>query len=199
MPFSRHPVVIFCQANHRFAKRRSVRLVDLEGERFILRENGSTTRKALELAFEEARIQLNVVMEVSSREIIREAVLQGLGIAAVSLVEYVPGPGLHMVKISDAEIHTYAHVLCLAERRETRMVREFLDTITPGVAQRREPAPEYAAVDPPNVSAAEARPQTVSLFLRICRPNDSDHRKLTSRLFLANYRCALKLDLRRHR
>jgi hypothetical protein len=42
-----------------------------------------------------------------------------------------------MVKISDAEIHTYAHVLCLAERRETRMVREFLDTITPAPAQKR--------------------------------------------------------------
>jgi len=137
VPFSKHPVVIFCSASHRFARRRSIRLADLEGERFILRETGSTTRKALELALDKAGIRPNVVMEISSREVIREAVAQGLGIGAVSIVEHVPGPGLHMVKISDAEIHTYAHVLCLAERRETRMVREFLDTIKATPAQKR--------------------------------------------------------------
>ena len=68
-------------------------------------------------------------MEVASREIIREAVAQGVGIAAVSEVEYVPGPGLHAVRISDAPVRTYAHVVCLAERRETRMVRTFFDVI----------------------------------------------------------------------
>jgi DNA-binding transcriptional LysR family regulator len=36
-------------------------------------------------------------MEVASREIIREAVVQGLGIAAVSEVEYVAGAGLACV------------------------------------------------------------------------------------------------------
>lgn len=137
VPFSKHPVVIFCSAEHRFARRRSIRLADLEGERLILRETGSTTRKALELALDKTRIKPKVVMEISSREVIREAVSQGLGIGAVSLVEYVPGPGLHMVKISDAEIHTYAHVLCLAERRETRIVREFFDMIVPAPAQKK--------------------------------------------------------------
>lgn len=137
VPFSKHPVVIFCSAKHRFARRRSIRLADLEGERLILRETGSTTRKALELALDKTRIKPKVVMEISSREVIREAVSQGLGIGAVSLVEYVPGPGLHMVKISDAEIHTYAHVLCLAERRETRIVREFFDMIVPAPAQKK--------------------------------------------------------------
>ena len=76
-------------------------------------------------------------MEIASREVIRETVAQGIGIAAVSLVEYVPGPGLHMVRISDAEIHTHAHVLCLAERRDMRMVRAFLDTVMPMAEKKR--------------------------------------------------------------
>jgi LysR family transcriptional regulator, low CO2-responsive transcriptional regulator len=66
---------------------------------------------------------------------IREAVSLGVGIAAVSLVEYMPGPGLHMVKITDAEVFTYAHVLCLAQRREMRMLRAFFDTIEPITAR----------------------------------------------------------------
>lgn len=130
MPFNKHPVVVFTSSAHRFARRRNIRIADLQGERLILREQGSTTRKALEQALEKAKIRPEIVMEIASREVIREAVAQGIGIAAVSLVEYAPGPGLHMVKISNAEIYTYAHVVCLVERREMRMVSAFFDTMT---------------------------------------------------------------------
>lgn len=129
VPYSEHPVVIFCNGEHRFARRRSIRTAELQGERLILREQGSTTRKAIEQALRAARVEPEVVMEVASREIIREAVMQGLGVAAVSEVEYVPGPGLHAVRISDAQVRTYAHVVCLAERRDTRMVRAFFDGV----------------------------------------------------------------------
>lgn len=147
VPFSMHPVVIFTSSAHRFARRRNIRMADLQGERMILREQGSTTRKALELALHKANVQTEVVMEISSREVIRETVAKGIGIAAVSLVEYVPGPGLHMVHISDAEIHTHAHVLCLAERREMRMVRAFFDTFVPPADAPRgqRPMPKAAA------------------------------------------------------
>ena len=138
VPFGRHPVGIFTASSHRFARRRSIRLAELQGERMILREDGSTTRKALELALGEAGITVEPVMEISSREMIREAVSQGIGIAAVSTVEYVPGPGLHLVGISDAQIFTYAHILCLAERRSMRMVKAFFDTALnrPGFARK---------------------------------------------------------------
>lgn len=142
VPFSRHPVVIIAPSAHRFARRRSIRIADLEGERLIMRERGSTTRSELEKALTQARVGVDVVMEVASREVIREAVLQGLGIAAVSSVEFVPGPGLHTVRISDAEVFTYAHVLCLAQRREMRMLRAFFDTIEPiAVSRRTRPRP----------------------------------------------------------
>ena len=130
VPYSEHPIVIFCSTNHRFAKRRSIRTSELQGERLILREKGSTTRKAIESALAAAKVEPEIVMEVASREIIREAVVQGLGVAAVSEVEYVPGPGLHTVRISDAEIRTYTHVVCLAERRDTRLIRTFFDVTT---------------------------------------------------------------------
>ena len=134
VPFMKQPVVIFVPSSHRFARRRAIRLAELEGERLIMREQGSTTRKALELALDKARIKTDVVMEIGSREVIREAVLQGLGIAAVSEVEYVPAPDLHRVAISDTEIFTSAHALCLAERRDMRMVSAFFDTLSPALS-----------------------------------------------------------------
>jgi aminoethylphosphonate catabolism LysR family transcriptional regulator len=130
IPYSRHPVIIFVHEKHRFAKRRSIRIRDLDGEPLIMREQGSTTRKALEEALRQAAIKPLVAMEIGSREIIREAVLKGIGIAAVSQVEYVPAPGLHAVRISDAEIYTYAHVVCLQERRQSRLVSAFIDSVS---------------------------------------------------------------------
>ncbi|RYX92464.1 MAG: LysR family transcriptional regulator [Comamonadaceae bacterium] len=130
VPYSKHPVLIFCAATHRFARRRTIRTEELRGERFLMREPGSTTRKALESALKAAGIEPEIVMEIASREIIRAAVARGLGIAGVSEAEYVPGPGLHAVRLSDASIHTYAHATCLAERQDTRMVRAFFDVIS---------------------------------------------------------------------
>ncbi|MDH5857535.1 LysR substrate-binding domain-containing protein [Lampropedia aestuarii] len=126
-PYSEHGVAIICSAQHRFAQRRSITLAELEGERLILREPGSTTRTALERALQTAGVSPQVVMEIASREIIREAVLQNVGLAAVSEVEFVPGPGLRSVRIHGAHVRTYAHVVCLAERQESALVRAFVD------------------------------------------------------------------------
>ncbi len=129
VPYSEHPIVILVPAGHRFAKRRSIRTAELAGEPLIMREQGSTTRKAIEAALKSAKVEPKVVMEIASREIIREAVVQGIGLAAVSEVEFVPGPGLHAVRLADAEARTYAHVVCLGERRDMRMVRSFFEVI----------------------------------------------------------------------
>jgi len=126
IPYSRHRVVVFAHRDHRFAKRRSIRIAELQDEGMILREEGSTTRKAVDDALRTAKITPRVVMEIGSREAIREAVIMGVGIGVVSEVEYIPHADLRQVPISDSEIYTHAHVVCLKERRETRLVRAFL-------------------------------------------------------------------------
>jgi aminoethylphosphonate catabolism LysR family transcriptional regulator len=129
VPYSRHPIVVFVHRAHRFATRKSIRIRELEGEGMILREVGSTTRKALDDALRKAGVTPRVVMEIGSREAIREAVIMGVGIGAVSEIEYIPDPEIRMVRVSDAEMHTHAHVVCLEERREARLVRAFLGIV----------------------------------------------------------------------
>jgi LysR family transcriptional regulator, low CO2-responsive transcriptional regulator len=129
MPYSRHPVVLFVHRSHRLGRRKSVDLKELTGERIIMREVGSTTRKALEEALHTAGVKPRIAMEIGSREAIREAVAKGLGVGSVSDVEYVEHPDLRMLRIADAEVYTYAHVLCLQERRGSRVVKAFLDVV----------------------------------------------------------------------
>jgi LysR family transcriptional regulator, low CO2-responsive transcriptional regulator len=129
VPYRRHPVVIFVHRSHRFAGRKSIRIKDLDGEGMILREAGSTTRKALEEALERARVKPRVLMEIGSREAIREAVIKGVGIGAVSEIEYIPDPELRVLRVRDADMFTHAHVVCLEERRGARLVKAFLHIV----------------------------------------------------------------------
>jgi LysR family transcriptional regulator, low CO2-responsive transcriptional regulator len=129
VPYRRHPVVIFVHRSHRFAGRKSLRIRDLQGEEMILREVGSTTRKALEEALEQHNVAPRVLMEIGSREAIREAVIKGVGIGAVSEIEYIPDPALRVLRVRDADMFTHAHVVCLEERRGARLVKAFLEIV----------------------------------------------------------------------
>ncbi len=127
IPYSRHSVIAFVNKRHEFAKRESVKLVELEGRGFVLREHGSTTRLAFQNALDAAGIKVNVVMEIGSREAIWLAVARGIGIGVVSDVEFIPHKDLHPIEIEDAEIFTTAHITCLTERRASRLIRAFFD------------------------------------------------------------------------
>ncbi|WNJ98928.1 LysR substrate-binding domain-containing protein [Thalassospiraceae bacterium LMO-JJ14] len=127
MPYSRHKVVIFSNKSHRFARRRSIRIAELEGERMVLRERGSTTRLALEAALKDHGVSINPVMEIGSREAVWLAVARGIGIGVVSDIEFIPHPDLHVFGVSDADIYTTAHVNCLMERRNSRLIDAFFE------------------------------------------------------------------------
>jgi len=126
-PFSRHPVVVFVNADHPFAKRQQIKLEELQGQRFVHRETGSTTRLAFEEALNKAGVKIDPVMEVGSREAVWLAVERGIGIGVVSDVEFNPHPNLRTIKISDTEIVTTAHITCLAERAESKIIKTFFD------------------------------------------------------------------------
>lgn len=126
-PFSRHPVVVFVNKHHRFARRKAIRIEELDGERVVLREVGSTTRLALENALQRSGVSIDPIMEIGSREAVWMAVQRGIGIGVVSDIEFVPHADLRTVRILNAGIFTYAHVVCLAERVESRMIRAFFE------------------------------------------------------------------------
>jgi aminoethylphosphonate catabolism LysR family transcriptional regulator len=149
IPYRRHRVVVFCPADHPFARRRGIRARDMEGQRLIVREAGSTTRRAFDQAMRAADTRPRVVMEIGSRESIREAVAKGIGLGVVSEAEFIPDSRIRAVPVIDAEIYTYAHVVYLRERQKARLVRAFLDvldgllTASPVGSRRRRPAASH--------------------------------------------------------
>ncbi|MBL8699714.1 MAG: LysR family transcriptional regulator [Alphaproteobacteria bacterium] len=136
VPYSRHPVAVFVDTGHPWARRRSIRIRELGGQRMILRELGSTTRRAFEEALDRAGVRIGRAIEIGSREAVWLAVARGMGIGVVSEFEFTPHPRLHLLRVSDAEIYTYAHVVCLAERRAAPLIAAFLDVVAGLLAHR---------------------------------------------------------------
>lgn len=129
VPYSRHPVIAFVNVDHPLARRREISIREFANLHVVLRERGSTTRLAFERALATAKIDLPPFTEIGSREAIWMAVERGMGVGIVSEFEFIPHARLKPLRIKDAAIYTYAHVVCLAERKEARLIRAFLTVV----------------------------------------------------------------------
>lgn len=130
-PLRRDHLIAFVERTHPWARRDAIGLADLARQRVILREIGSTTRRAFEVAGARAGIPLGEVLEIGSREGVREAVAAGLGVGIVSAFEFGHDERLRALAIEDIDIEMMEYVACLADRRDLRMVRAFLDAVPP--------------------------------------------------------------------
>ena len=129
--FAKEPLVLFALKTHPLAQRKVVRLEELSGHTLVLREPGSTTREAFERALQQAGVQPGAVWEIGSREAVWMAVLKGLGLGVVVEQELAPHPDLCLLRIADLDLHTTAHLACLKERRDSRLIQAFLETVLP--------------------------------------------------------------------
>jgi DNA-binding transcriptional LysR family regulator len=82
--FAPHPYVIVAAPDHRLAGRRRIPLAVLARERFVVREKGSDTWNSMEDAFGRRLPKLNIAMEITSTETIKQAVIAGMGVSFLS-------------------------------------------------------------------------------------------------------------------
>jgi DNA-binding transcriptional LysR family regulator len=82
--FARHPHCIVAAPAHPLAGKRRIAWSELKGEPFIFREPGSATRQFLEHLLQSQSLQVNVTMELSGNETIKQAVMAGMGISFMS-------------------------------------------------------------------------------------------------------------------
>lgn len=83
--FAAHPLVFVCPPGHPLLKIGHTPVSALEPYAFIVREQGSGTRTAMEGFFSEHRFEPHITMEMSSNETIKQAVMAGMGLSFLSL------------------------------------------------------------------------------------------------------------------
>lgn len=89
-PFMNNSLVIVCSPEHPLAVETStskmpIPIERLQNETFVVREQGSGTRIAMQRFFTERGIELKTGMEMTSNEAIKHAVEAGLGLGIVSI------------------------------------------------------------------------------------------------------------------
>lgn len=139
-PYCRSDVVLFVNIDHPWADRKNVRIEELAGQKCILREKTSATRQALDQAIAEAGDTLGEVLEINSREAVMDGIIRGLGVGAVSELEYLPHELLKVIRKSDANVFISFYVACLNRRKNHPLIQAFLKTAEGIIKQRNPPA-----------------------------------------------------------
>jgi DNA-binding transcriptional LysR family regulator len=83
-PFAANPLVFVASPEHPLASESGLRAEDLRQQSFIVREQGSGTRTAMEAFFNQARFQPRFTMELQSNDAIKQAVKANLGLSFLS-------------------------------------------------------------------------------------------------------------------
>jgi len=84
-PFLENPLVVVSNPNHYLAEKNHVSLKELAKEEFVIREEGSGTRSAIERFFKEHDLEFKTKMDMSNNRAIKHAAEEDLGLAIVSM------------------------------------------------------------------------------------------------------------------
>jgi DNA-binding transcriptional LysR family regulator len=101
--FMENPLVAIAPVNHPLVGKRDIPIQTLLRETFIIREEGSGTRNAVERFFAEKGFEVATTMSMSSNEAIKQAVEAGLGLGIVSIHTLEMELELNRLAILDVE------------------------------------------------------------------------------------------------
>ncbi len=134
-PFQSDELVVAVPARHPWAKKRTIVLDDLRAEPFILREQGSGTRKIMQDRLEHAGFStgdMNVSAIVGSSDAVRQAVKAGLGVSILSsraLTDDLEAGRIAAVRIRGVKMERNFYVVLLKGRSRSPLCRSFLEFI----------------------------------------------------------------------
>ena len=129
IPYRRQPLIVIASSSHPLASLKTMTLSDLDGQEFVLREQGSQTRSIFESGLAVAGVRVRSSLEVGSREAVRESVAQGLGLGVVAQTAFVADSRLAVLPIRDMGLSTHVHVICLVERLSAPLIASFLGVV----------------------------------------------------------------------
>jgi len=121
-------LVVFSAPNHPLARAETVGLIDVAEYPFVMREEGSGTRRIVEDRFREAGIQPRVACALGSTNAIKRAVATGLGLGIVSALAVATEVerGEAIIIRTPLSLTRQLHTIRLAWRRESAALRAFL-------------------------------------------------------------------------
>src|SRR5512139_3465855 len=128
-PIMDNPIVVLAAPDHPLARRKRIPLDRIAAEPWLMREKGSGTRNAIERMFSGHGLNIHQRLELGSNEAIKQAILAGLGISALSrdtLALNQPGQ-FAVLDVEGFPILRHWYAVYPAGRQLSVVARAFLD------------------------------------------------------------------------
>lgn len=131
-PWLEEELMIAVPRDHRLGKQKTVKLENVSGERWVIRERGSGTRMAMEAVLAQANMKiddLNVQAELGSTSAVLAAVEAGMGITMVSSLALAKSgtSGLTALKLDGVEARRKFYVIYPRQKNRRITVNNFIE------------------------------------------------------------------------
>lgn len=131
--FLENPLVVVTYPEDRLTAKKKVSLKELVKEEFVMREEGSGTRIAIERFFAEQELEFKTKMDMSNNRAIKHAAEEGLGLAIVFMHTLELEIKAKTLKIVNVEGKAFPSILigmsCSSKENVCLLLRRFLKII----------------------------------------------------------------------
>ncbi|MGD9055941.1 MAG: LysR family transcriptional regulator [Desulfobacterales bacterium] len=131
-PFSQEEMAVIVAPGHPLTKKKKITFADLANLPFIMKENGSGTRKLVEELFEMEGCTPNILMETSNTEFIKQLVQRGEGVSFVvkeAVAAELKEKKLTAVPLRGPKVYLGVSIAYLKEQVLSPPARAFVDTL----------------------------------------------------------------------
>jgi DNA-binding transcriptional LysR family regulator len=132
-PFLDNPLVVIAPLDHPWVGRQKpISLKEIANETFVVREEGSGTRIAMERFFGEQGMKLKTGMEMTSNSAIKSSVEAGLGLGIVSIHTLeleLESKHLAVLNVEGLPILRHWHVVHCSNKRLPPIAQAFVDFV----------------------------------------------------------------------
>jgi DNA-binding transcriptional LysR family regulator len=132
-PFSKEEMALIVAPDHPLTQKKEITFKDLAQEPFIMKENGSGTRKLVEELFAREKCSPSVLMETSNTEFIKQLVQRGEGISFLvreAVAAELKDKSLSDMPLKGRKIFMDVSIAYLKGQVLSPPARAFVDTLT---------------------------------------------------------------------
>lgn len=131
-PFADNPLVVVAAPDHPLVSKQPIPLYMLQEQTFVVREQGSGTRTAMQRFFDQHNLKVTLSMEMNENEAIKQAVQAGMGLGVVSIhtIELeLETKRLVILDVEDFPIMRHWYLVHRKEKRLSPITQTFKDYV----------------------------------------------------------------------
>lgn len=132
IPAIKDSLVVVCSRNHRLAGRKQISVKELENERFVMREEGSGTRKLFEHYMSSCGSKFKICWEATCPSAIKQAVMENNCLTAISarlVEEEIKNGQIYVIKSKENALDRFFNIVYYKNKYFNESMKTFMNIV----------------------------------------------------------------------